>query len=327
MRRDGGPSRLALSCLALVVLCAAAAPVLAPNDPAATFRDYLSAPPMRPHVVDADGTWHAPFVHPLRLASRLEQRYEEDVSARVPLAFFARGRLVTIADESRGPWLPLGTDRAGRDVAAGLLFGGRTSLGVAALATLAALLIGAVVGGLAGYRGGLLDSALMRLAEFVLVLPAVYVVLALRSALPLVLPSWAVFSLMAGIFALVGWPWAARAVRATVATERTKDYAAAAISLGAGHGRVLFKHLLPACRGVIGVQAILLLPSFILAEATLSYVGLGFPDTIPSWGSMLHQASNVNAIADFPWTLAPAAAIFLVTLAANTLLADARNEK
>jgi peptide/nickel transport system permease protein len=164
----------------------------------------------------------------------------------------------------------------------------------------------------------------MRLAEFVLVLPAVYVVLALRAALPLVLPSWAVFALMAGIFALVGWPWVARAVRAVVATERTKEYAAAAVSLGAGPGRVLFGHLLPACRGVVGTQAILLLPGFILAEATLSYVGLGFPETVPSWGTMLHQASNVNAIADFPWALAPAAAIFAVTLAANLLVERTR---
>ena len=107
-----------------------------------------------------------------------------------------------------------------------------------------------------------------------------------------------------------------------MATERTRDYASAAVSLGAGPARVLFRHLLPASRGVIGTQAILLLPSFILAEATLSYVGLGFPDTVPSWGSMLHEASNVNAIADFPWTLAPAAAIFAVTLAANLLVED-----
>jgi peptide/nickel transport system permease protein len=156
----------------------------------------------------------------------------------------------------------------------------------------------------------------------VLVLPAVYVVLALRSALPLVLPSWAVFALMAGIFALVGWPWVARAVRTVVATERTKEYAAAAVSLGAGPGRVLFVHLLPACRGVVATQAILLLPGFILAEATLSFVGLGFAEAVPSWGSMLHQAGNVNAIADFPWTLAPAAGIFAVTLAANLLVAD-----
>jgi peptide/nickel transport system permease protein len=315
--------RLAAACLACVAILAVAAPALAPNDPERTFRGFLLAPPMRPRVVDADGRWQRPFVHPLRLVSRLEQRYEEDRTAALPLQFLSGGRLVSLADESRGPWLPLGADAEGRDVLARLLFGARTSLGVALLATLAALLVGSLAGGLAGYRGGFVDTATMRLAEFVLVLPAIYVVLALRSALPLVLPSWAVFSLMAAIFAAVGWPWVARAVRSTVATERTRDYTAAAVSLGAGHARVLFRHLLPACRGVLGVQAILLLPGFILAEATLSYVGLGFPDTVPSWGSMLHQASNVNAIADFPWTLAPAAAIFAITLAANLLVEDA----
>ncbi len=311
---------LGAALFALVLLAALAAPVLAPNDPGQTFRAYLYAPPMRPRLVTADGRWQRPFVHPLRLVSRLEQRYEEDVSQAVPLTFFSRGKLARLADESRGPWLPLGADREGRDLLARLLFGARTSLGVATLATLAALLLGVLAGGVAGYRGGIVDEGIMRVAEFVLVLPAVYVVLALRAALPLVLPSWAVFSLMAAIFALVGWPWVARAVRAVVAVERTREYAAAAVSLGAGHARVLFGHLLPACRGQIGAQAILLLPSFILAEATLSYVGLGFPDTVPSWGSMLHEASNVNAMADFPWTLAPAAAIFAVTLAANLLV-------
>jgi peptide/nickel transport system permease protein len=311
---------LAAAALALIAIAALAAPWLAPNDPGETFRAFLFAPPMRPHVIASDGSWRRPFVHPLRLASRLEQRYEEDVSHPVPLRFFAGGKLARLADDSRGPWLPLGADREGRDLLARLLFGARTSLGLAVLATLSALLIGAMAGGFAGYRGGFVDEAIMRLAEFVLVLPAVYVVLVLRSALPLVMPSWAVFSLMAGIFALVGWPWVARAVRTVVATERTRDYAAAAVSLGASPARVLFGHLLPACRGLLGVQAILLVPSFILAEATLSYVGLGFPDTVPSWGSMLHQASDVNAIADFPWTLAPAAAIFAVTLTANLLV-------
>jgi peptide/nickel transport system permease protein len=314
--------KLAAACLVLVALVALAAPVLSPNDPGVTFRAFLYAPPMRPHVVGPDGSWQRPFVHPLRLVSRLEQTYEEDASRAVPLEFFAGGKLVRLSDESRGPWLPLGADRDGRDVLARLLFGARTSLGVALVATLAALLVGALAGGVAGYRGGFVDDAIMRVAEFVLVLPAVYVVLALRAALPLVLPSWAVFALMSGIFALVGWPWVARAVRTVVATERTKEYAAAAVSLGAGPGRVLFGHLLPACRGVVGTQAILLLPGFILAEATLSYVGLGFPETVPSWGSMLHQASDVNAIAAFPWTLAPAAAIFAVTLAANLLVEE-----
>ena len=120
----------------------------------------------------------------------------------------------------------------------------------------------------------------------------------------------AVFALMAGLLAVVGSPWVARGVRAIVAAERRRDYAAAAVSLGAAHGRLLFRHLLPA---------------FILAEATLSYVGLGFAEPTPSWGSMLQEAANVQAIADFPWLLAPAAAIVMVVLWVN-LIAETRGE-
>ena len=176
------------------------------------------------------------------------------------------------------------------------------------------------MGGIAGYAGGGLDGLLMWISELVLVLPAVYIVLALRSALPLVLPAGSVFALMAVIFGLVGWPWVARGVRGIVATERTKDYAAAARSLGASHARVLLVHLLPACRPFLATQAVLLIPAFILAEATLSFVGLGFPDTVPSWGTMLTEAADVSAIRQFPWMLAPAAAIFAVTLGANLVL-------
>ena len=136
--------KLAAIWLALVALEAVAAPLLSPNDPAVTFRAFLYAPPMRPHVVGPDGAWRRPFVHPLRLVSRLEQTYDEDVSRAVPLEFFAGGKLARLSDESAGPWLPLGADRDGRDVLARLLFGARTSLGVALLATLTALLLGLV---------------------------------------------------------------------------------------------------------------------------------------------------------------------------------------
>jgi peptide/nickel transport system permease protein len=151
-------------------------------------------------------------------------------------------------------------------------------------------------------------------------MPAVFVVLALRSALPLVLPPATVFLLMSAIFALVGWPWVARSVRGVIASERTRDYAAAALSLGATHARVLAVHLLPACRGLLAAQAVLLVPSFVLAEATLSYLGLGFPDTTPSWGSMLQDASDPNVLLRCPWILAPAGGIALVTLAVNLFL-------
>jgi len=160
----------------------------------------------------------------------------------------------------------------------------------------------------------------MRGSDFVLVLPAMYVALALRSALKLVLPPVQVFALLAGIFAIVGAPFIARGVRAIVRSEKQLDYSLAAASLGASHLRLLLRHLLPAARGFIAVEITMLVPSFIVAEATLSYVGLGFPDPVASWGTMLHDASTVRAFADFPWLLSPAAAMFVVVLGLNLVM-------
>lgn len=301
--------------LALAGIAALAAPVLAPHDPALQHSSFLHAPPMRPHVIGKDGRLHAPFFHPLRLASRLESRYEEDLSREVPIWTMTKS-------ESRDdtPWFPLGADSYGRDILSRLLYGARVSLGVALVAVLGSLAAGALVGGVAGYFGGLLDETLMRLAEFIVVLPTVYLVLALRAALPLVLAPAQVFALMAAIFTLVGWPFVARGVRGIVAVERQRDYAEAARAAGAGHARILFRHLLPASAGHLGTQATLLVPAFILAEATLSFVGLGFPDPTPTWGTMLQEASNVATLAQFPWTLAPAGAVFVVVLGVNLIV-------
>src|SRR5205823_5782203 len=160
----------------------------------------------------------------------------------------------------------------------------------------------------------------MRISDFVLVLPAMYVALALRSVLPLVLGPRVVFLLLAGIFAIVGAPFFARGVRAIVRSERRQDYAVAAISLGASDAWVLARHLLPAAGGFIVVQITMLVPAFIIAEATLSYVGLGFPDPAASWGTMLHDASNIRTFADFPWLLSPAVAMFVVILGLNVIV-------
>jgi peptide/nickel transport system permease protein len=135
--------------------------------------------------------------------------------------------------------------------------------------------------------------------------------------MPLVLEPSTVFALMVGIFTLVGWPLVARGVRGIVAAERTQEYVVAARSIGAGTWRVIGRHLLPACGEHLVVQGTLLLPAFVLAEATLSFVGLGFPERIPTWGTMLREASNVATLTRFPWLLAPAVAIVAVVLAVN----------
>jgi peptide/nickel transport system permease protein len=313
--------------LAVVALAAFAAPFVAPNSADATFRDLPFAPPSRVYVINPAGEVVEPYTYPQRMVSRLERRFEEDRSRPLPLQWFRDGRLVSVdaasLDESQGvPLMLFGADSFGRDIFSRLLYAARTSLLLALVATLGAMLIGAVLGGAAGYAGGVIDEVLSRIADFVLVLPAIYVVLALRAVMPLVLPDATVFLLMAGIFALVGWPFVARGVRAIVSAERNHEYAQAARALGAGHARMLARHLLPATRGYLLVQATLLLPSFILAEATMSYVGLGFSDRTPSWGTMLREAANVAVLADYPWALAPAAAIFVVVLAVNLVVQE-----
>ena len=307
-------TRAGVALLIAVVFVAVAAPWLAPNPPDRQFNTYFYAPPTTLHFDAEEGT----YFYPLRVVSRLERRFEEVRDRPVRVAWFG-GHLVASTDE-REPLLLLGADSYGRDIFSRLLYGARTSLGLALLATLAAMIIGAAVGGIAGYAGGVVDELLSRLSDFVLVLPAIYVVLALRAVMPLVLPPRDVFLLLVGIFGLVGWPIVARGVRSIVASEREREYVTAGRALGAGPVRLLAVHLLPATRGYLTTQATLLLPAFILAEATLSYVGLGFPDTVPTWGTMLHDASNVALVGDAPWTLAPAVAIFIVVLAVNLVV-------
>ncbi|MEP7305082.1 MAG: ABC transporter permease [Acidobacteriota bacterium] len=313
-------SRTGGALVLLVVLGAAAAPILAPHGTADRFPDHLNAPPTRPHIIDRTGGVRAPFIYPWRLASRLDRRFEQDTTAPVRLRWFTGGRLVGSSDETSMPLLLLGSDRLGHDVFSRLLFGARLSLALSIAAALGSLLVGGLVGAISGYAGGSTDDLLMKATDLVMVLPTMYVALALRAVLPLVLEPATVFMFLAVIFAVIGAPFVSRGVRGIVRTERRLEYAIAAVSLGAGHGRLLCRHLLPAARGFLAVQITMLVPAFIVAEATLSYVGLGFGDSATSWGTMLQEASNVGTFADFPWLLSPAAAIFLFVLGLNLLV-------
>jgi len=312
--------KLGVLLLVLVGGVAVLAPALTLHPVEEQHRDFVLAPPMRPHLVDASGGLRPPFVYRLRLVDRLSRTYRLDTTQPLTIHWSGAGQLASLPGGA--PWFPLGTDSLGRDVWSRLVAGSRLSLGLALAACLGALLIGGFLGGWAGASGGLVDDLVMRLSEFIYVLPALYVVLVLRASLPLVLPTPALFLGLALVLALVGWPTVARAVRAVVAAEAASDYATAAKAAGASRARVLFVHLLPAALPALGTQALLLAPAFIMAEATLSYVGLGFMPPTSSWGTMLQESANVRAFADSPWLLSPAAALALVVLGLNLALGE-----
>lgn len=299
---------LASATLAAVALTGACATVIAPHDPREQYADFPYAPPMRPHVIDTHGTVRWPFVYALRRTDRLNTEYTEDRSQPIPL----RGT-------GHSPVFLLGTDGLGRDLLSRLIAATRQSLGIAIAATLGTIALGVAMGLLAGYAKGTVDEIAMRVAEMVLALPALYLVLAVRAGLPLVMDPALVFVGVATVLALVGWPIVARGVRAIIVVESGREYVEAARACGAAPARIIWRHLLPAIVPFVLLQAALLLPAFVLAEATLSFAGFGFAEPTPSWGTMLQEAANINSLGEHPWLLAPAAAIAAVSVAMHAV--------
>jgi peptide/nickel transport system permease protein len=314
MRRVGAALLVGLALVAL------GAPVIAPNQPGQQFRGFALVPPMVPRIRDATGALGAPFVHVAVRDGDLSSAWREDRSRVVRLHWFSDGRLVRANGDQ--PLLLLGADSLGRDVFARLLHGARASLAVSAAAVAGALLLGAFVGLSAAALGGAIGEGLMRVSDAVFVLPALYVVLALRTSLPLVLEPLAVAVTLAAVLALIGWPSVARGVRAIALRELSEEYTLAARAAGASSWRIATRHVLPATWGFLGTQALWLLPGCMLAEATMSYVGLGFGDRTPSWGTMLQEAANLAVLSRAPWLLSPAVAMALTVLAVNLVLQD-----
>lgn len=313
--------------LALLVLGAVAADFLAPYPPAEQQRDYPFAPPSQIHFKDAQGHWQwPPRVFPVKLIDEQSRLYTQEPTPSLPLKFWSRGvpyrwlgifpgdvHLLSIDEPAR--LFVLGTDGLGRDVWARVLHGARLSLLIAAAALLLVLPLALVVGGVAGFYGGWADFMLMRLAELLLALPALYLVIALRSALPLSLEPEQVFGALVLVIGLFGWAQLARLARGLVLSLRRREFVAAALALGATDGWVMRRHILPQLAGFTLTQAALAAPGYILAEVTLSYLGLGVPEPLPSWGNMLAGAQNVQTLSSYWWNLAPAVAVFLTSWA------------
>jgi peptide/nickel transport system permease protein len=298
----------------------AAAGFFAPYDPVEQDRERPYLPPMHVHLIDAQGHIHArPFFYPLRPREGSFDQYEEDTSIAVPLRFFERGapyrligfvpfRLHLFGATGARIYL-LGSDAFGRDQLSRILYGGQVSLLAGLLGATVTLLLGALIGMAAGYFSGWRDELLMRIAELFLALPWLYLLFALRAFLPLAVSPLEAFLLVVIVIGMVGWARPARLVRGIVLSVKERDFVRAARGFGASDLYLLRCHILPETAGVLLTQAAILVPQFVLAEMTLSFLGLGVPEPMPSWGNLLATLQQYNVLVSYWWMYLPALAI------------------
>jgi len=298
-------------CLGAMHLAAVFPGLLAPYDYAEQHREFPYAPPAHVHWAGL-----RPFVYRLNPAG---DGYREDAGRRYPIHFLTHGHLFAVDDP--GVVFLLGSDADGRDVFSRVVYGARISLLTGLLAALLSLGIGWVLGTVAGFAGGRTDRILMRGSELFMALPWLYLLLAVRAFLPLHISPLEAFLLLVGIIGGVGWVRPARLIRGVVLSARERPFVLAARGFGAGPIYLVRRHVLPFTWGVTLTQATILIPQYILAEVTLSFLGLGVGEPVPSWGNMLAEARQYHALIGHPWLLAPGLAAIPILLG-YLLLAD-----
>jgi peptide/nickel transport system permease protein len=314
----------------------------APYDFAAQHREQAFAPPTRIHFFDQSGHFHwRPFLYapnntveaaPVEIdangasASRKEYpvRFLVDGSAYKIAGLIPARRHLFGASGGAQIFL-LGTDGYGRDQLSRFLYGGQISLLAGLLAAALSVCFGAAVGSVAGFYGGWIDHALMRVAELFLASPWLYLLFAVRATLPLHVAEWQVFILLVGVLGLLGWARPARLVRGVVLSAKERNFVAAARGFGASNAYLLKRHVLPQTYGVLLTQVALLIPQYVLAEVTLSFLGLGVGEPLPSWGSLLSNLQQFYVLSSYWWMFLPAMLLIPVFLA-YYFVADALQE-
>lgn len=305
--------------LAGILLSACFADRIAPYDPGIENRGASFHPPVRIHFWDSKGRFYPrPFVYlaKMKFDDNLKRCYEEVPGKKY---FLRRTRHSLLSVQPPAKIYVLGTDSRGRDLFSRILYGARTSLSIGFFGVLVATAFGFMLGAVAGYCGGWVDTLLMRVAEFFIMIPALYLLLALRSALPPTLDASQVFWLITLILSLIGWGGIARVVRGMVLSLREREFVLASRMLGRGTGEILIRHILPHTASYLAVIVSVSIPGYILGESFLSVLGLGIQEPAISWGNLLTEALSVARVQLHPWVLYPGFFIFLLALSCNVL--------
>jgi peptide/nickel transport system permease protein len=333
--------RLAVaSLLVLIVLYTMAlfAEFLAPTTPNERNYDYMWCPPQIPRFSLGEGFYVHGRVNKTNPVT-LETYYLEDPDVRVPLGFFVKGEpyrfwglfkwdrhFFGVRKEAFDPppgsdvqpvWFFLGSDRYGHDLLSRLIYGSRISLSIGLIAISLTFVLGLLLGGISGYAGGRTDLVIQRLIEIINAFPALPLWLALAAILP---PTWGpltVYFMITVILSALGWTGLARVVRGKILALREEEYAVAARLMGASHGRIIFRHLLPGFTSHIVVSLTLSIPGMILGETSLSFLGLGLRPPIVSWGVLLQDCLDLQVVASYPWLLMPVFMIIITVFAFN----------
>lgn len=320
--------------LGLFYLVAVFAEFVAPFDPTAFSASYVLAPPQGLHFFDEATGFHLrPFTYPYafeRDPETLRRIYTEDTTTMLPLHFFVRGdsykmwglfetnvHLFGFEEGVEGTLFLLGSDDLGRDLFSRIIYGTRISLSIGLMGVLLSFVLGIILGGISGYYGGLADTIIQRIIEFLRSIPSIPLWLGLAAAVPSDWPPLRTYFMITILLSLIGWTGMARAVRGRFLSLREEDFVMAARLIGASEMRIILLHMVPSFFSHIIASLTLAVPGMILAETSLSFLGLGLRPPVISWGVLLKTAQNISTVALAPWLLWPVVAVFITVLAFN----------
>jgi peptide/nickel transport system permease protein len=309
---------------------------LAPFSPNAFSPRYTYAPPQRLHFFDRDekgGLVFRPYVNGYKVTieqAALRRVFTIDETVKYPIGLFVKsepypmwGGLFTLETKLFGPLKKgdplflLGADRLGRDMLSRIVYGTRISMSIGLVGVALSLLLGIVLGGISGYKGGMVDNVIQRVIEFILSLPTTPLWLGLAAAMPNSWPPLRIYFAITIILSLIGWTSLARVIRGRFLSLRTEDFVTAARLDGASEPRIIFRHMAPSFVSHIIAEVSLAIPAMILAETALSFLGLGLQPPMVSWGVLLQEAQNIRSIVTAPWLFAPGVAVVIAVLSLN----------